>query len=129
MTDAPLQPAQSDELDRVLRAYFHARMPARWPAAPRPSGASSSSTLSLRRPGRAFSGLRRRLALAASIALLILGAFFASGKIATTDPTDTGLPPGAKATKEPMPWDVPGNDGSPVKHKGARTDTKTNATR
>jgi hypothetical protein len=83
MIESPLHPAQPDDIDRVLHAYYHRQMLQPWPAAPRPL-----ETLALQPRRRGLGGLRRRLALAASIALLILGAFFASGKIATTVPGD-----------------------------------------
>jgi hypothetical protein len=79
MTDAPLQSAQPDEIDRVLRAYFQRRTPRVWPPAPSPDAGPSIRKLPRRRGG-ALVGLRSRLALVAAIALIVLGAFLASGK-------------------------------------------------
>jgi hypothetical protein len=73
--------AQSgDDLDQMLRAFFQAEMPNPWPsapeAAPQPvllpaakSGASGLSPLT-----------RSRLALAASVALLVAGPLFLAGR-------------------------------------------------
>jgi hypothetical protein len=126
MIETPLQPAQSDEIDRVLRAYYQSQMPDSWPAAPRPLRV----TLSMPTPPRqrAFAGMRRRLALAASIALLIAGAFFASGKIAPSGPTD-GDPlkdPSAKVPPE-LRRHPPGDgdfDRLPFKHNDLKSATK-----
>jgi hypothetical protein len=91
-----------DALDGVLRAYFRAQMPRPWPALVLPQ----SSPTPLRPPsreGRPGGGrwplFRSRLALAASVALLILGPLFLSGKFQTTGSPSTfrlGPPEGSK---------------------------------
>jgi hypothetical protein len=65
------QPA--DDLDGLLRAFYRKEMPRRWPMPPvRP--------LPLRRDKpRNFASFRSHLALAASLALLLLGALLAGG--------------------------------------------------
>ena len=88
-------PRPPEDLDALLRAFFQAQMPQPWPAPP-PSGtalrpaASNGVTLPFRaperpasrptgpalyKPTRGWSLFRTRLALAASVALLALGAF------------------------------------------------------
>jgi hypothetical protein len=78
MIDESTRPEQADELDGVLRAYFHSELPRPWPEAPVPVG----RTLPTRPPASRRSGLRSHLALAASVAVVALGALFAAGKIA-----------------------------------------------
>jgi hypothetical protein len=65
-----------DDLDGLLRAYFQAEMPDPWPSFEAP--APRNGVLPLRRPQqpRRFNLWRSRLALAASILLLIAGALF-----------------------------------------------------
>jgi hypothetical protein len=76
LEEPSLQPG--DNLDNLLRAYFQAEMPNPWPsleapprrlrvASPRPAAKSGGSLL------------RSRLALAASIALLVSGPLFLAG--------------------------------------------------
>ena len=60
-------PRAADDLDDVLRAFFRAQLPNPWPAAPLPAASAT-------RRGTRRSVLRRsRLALAASVALLVAG--------------------------------------------------------
>src|SRR5438105_15021813 len=67
-----------DDLDGLLRAYFQAEMPDPWPSFEAP--APRNGFLPPRRPQpRRFALWRSRLALAASILLLIAGALFLFG--------------------------------------------------
>jgi hypothetical protein len=68
-----------DDLDGLLREYFHAELPDPWPSFEAP--APRNGILPLRRPVAPNANLwRSRLALAASILLLLATAFFvASG--------------------------------------------------
>ena len=64
----PLKP--SDDLEALLRAFFRSQMPPSWPSPRVPL----ASVMPLRRPPRVGRGLTRsRWALAASVALLLLG--------------------------------------------------------
>src|SRR3954471_1739881 len=77
-----------DDLDGLLRAFYRAQLPSPWPAlkAPPPPAARRPA------PGpRGWPLLRSRLALAASVALLVLGSLLFSGQLADTGKT-LGLP-------------------------------------
>jgi len=58
-----------DELDRLLRAYFHAEMPDPWPRAP---GAAPPRRV---QPVPPWQRLRGRLALAAAVSFFLVGSF------------------------------------------------------
>jgi hypothetical protein len=102
MNLVPTRPVPpGDDLDGLLRAFYRKEMPTRWPAPPVPP----AHRLPFRRPTpRGL--LRSRLALVASVALLVLGSLFVSGKVAPDQPTDLNpLPamgPGS-ATKPKLP--------------------------
>jgi hypothetical protein len=71
-------PPPEDDLDGLLRAFFKAEMPDPWPSLEAP--APRNGVLPLRRPkAPRFTLWRSRLALAASILLLIAGALFLIG--------------------------------------------------
>src|SRR5438270_7739590 len=77
-----------DDLDGLLRAFYRAQLPSPWPAlkAPPPPAARRPA------PGpRGWPLWRRRLALAASAALLVVAALLLSGQFADTGKT-LGLP-------------------------------------
>jgi hypothetical protein len=80
-----------DELDGILRAYFKAEMPDPWPSFEAPAPRNG---LPLRRPqAPRFTLLRSRLALAAAILLLVVGAFFLfGGSTNHSQPDRAGLP-------------------------------------
>jgi hypothetical protein len=80
-----------DDLDGLLRAYFQAEMPDLWPSFEAP--APRNGVLPLRRRTAPNANLwRSRLALAASILLLLATAFFvASGWGNNARPQDSGL--------------------------------------
>ncbi len=78
----PTQPEQApDEIDALLRAFFQAEMPKTWPAfkAPRPPSAQA--------PGW-WAKSRSRLALAASVTMLLLGSWWVASR-----PADYATPP------------------------------------
>lgn len=64
---------QGDELDHLLRSFFRAEMPNPWPPL---EEQEYPAVLSVRPPQRGQSPVRGRLALAASVALLVAGSFF-----------------------------------------------------
>jgi hypothetical protein len=65
-----------DDLDGLLRAFFRAQVPEPWPLLKSPATKSSQQG-----PGapRGLSLLRSRIALAASLLILLLGQLFISG--------------------------------------------------
>lgn len=82
--DSPWRERHGDDLDRLLSDFFRAELPNPWPAAPIPDEQPQSLPLSARKPIRHWSSLRSRFALAASVALLLAGGWFLSGKFAGT---------------------------------------------
>ena len=72
-----------DELDALLRAYFRAEMPDPWPAPPLVTAATRP--VAMARDGRASA--RSRLALAASVVVLIGGTMLLPKTKPATDPT------------------------------------------
>jgi hypothetical protein len=96
-----------DDLDGLLRAYFQAEMPDPWPSFEAP--APRNGVLPFRRPQhtRRFNLWRSRLALAASILLLIAGALFLFGGSRMNDATSSnpvkGRPNTAGIEKLPAP--------------------------
>lgn len=85
----------SDPLDGLLGAYFRSEMPSPWPALTR--------TQRPKRPVSLWSGTSSRLALAASVAFLLLtGYFLASGSLGTSTGPHFGLDNG-KASREALP--------------------------
>jgi hypothetical protein len=59
-----------DDLDRLLREFYRAELPEPWPVLRRPEAPPSRPRAA--RPRR-WTGLRRRLTVAASVALLLVG--------------------------------------------------------
>jgi hypothetical protein len=71
-----------DELDALLRAFFRSEMPDPWPAVKIPPAESAYSSW--------WTASRSRLALAASVALLMLGSWWLAGNTANyTAPVPT----------------------------------------
>jgi hypothetical protein len=66
-----------EPIDGLLRTFFRKEMPQRWPVAPRPPARPAPLPPSPRSAGT----VRTHLALAASVAVLTLGSFFAAGKV------------------------------------------------
>jgi hypothetical protein len=77
-----------DDLDNLLRAFFQAEMPTPWP--PAPETTAKPIVLPARKGGsRGLSPLvRSRLALAASVALLISGPLFLAHRHADAPPAE-----------------------------------------
>jgi hypothetical protein len=79
---APLSTGEGpapDDLEAILRAYFRAEVPDPWPAPPLTRAAARDA-----RPGPAGRGPgRSRLALAASVALLVAGSLAISSRTPT----------------------------------------------
>jgi len=66
-----------DDLDGLLRAFFRSQMPDPWPAPPVPR---SASVVTMRPASSRHPLMRSRFALAASVALLLLGSLFLPGR-------------------------------------------------
>jgi len=66
-----------DEIDGLLRAFFRAELPDPWPVLKPP--ADDENPVAVRKTGRTWAMMRSRLALAASIGLLLVGCWFLSG--------------------------------------------------
>ncbi len=79
----PVRPGDAmppeDEFDGRLRDFFRAEMPNPWPVFHAP--VTRREMLPFRTPRRRFSLMRSRLALAASVALIVGGALLLSGSI------------------------------------------------
>lgn len=107
----PVDPAGAgpDEgpLEEQLRAFFRAELPNPWPAftPPRPAAGPAPRLLG-------GSGRRSRYALAASIALLLLGSLALAGalKFGVPEPTNEGL---GAAARRPAPPAVPAGPALP----------------
>jgi hypothetical protein len=67
-----------DDVDRVLRAFFKAQMPDPWPSLEAPAPPRTLPFPAARSAAR-WPLMRSRLALAASVALLVVGLLFMSG--------------------------------------------------
>jgi len=91
----------SDPLDGLLRAYFRSQMPTPWPAF-RPQRVQRPTA-----PQSPWSGYASRLALAASVAFLLLtGYFLAGGSLGSGIGPHFGPLHEGKAAREPLP-DMP----------------------
>jgi hypothetical protein len=138
-------PQPGDELDALLTAFFRKEMPANWPAfQPPPSRPEAPPFLAApparsaraeRGPssgtGRAWPRRRTlwssRVALAASVALLLAGAFFAPGLLpgrpAPTGPGNVSISPDDIEATRPS---LPGPTSSPKRSKdGAKFDSSS----
>jgi len=78
--DSPGRGCHGDDLDRLLSDFFRAELPNPWPAPPISDDLTETLLLSARKPIRRGPALRSRFALAASVALLLAGGWFLSGK-------------------------------------------------
>jgi hypothetical protein len=107
---------EGDEIDQTLRAFFKAQMPDPWPSfeAP-PSQSANPFMLPLR-----SSGLRRRLALAASVAVLAASGWLLSGKFVDqrADSSPAFHYEGGKAERL-HPGDIKGSPILPVNPDGS----------
>jgi hypothetical protein len=79
-----------EPMDNLLRGFFRAEMPEPWPTMNRPE----PRILPFVRPQRAsrFASTRSRLALAASVGLLLVGSWFFSGTLRNNPPGDPSRP-------------------------------------
>jgi hypothetical protein len=78
-----------DEVDALLRCFFRAQMPSPWPALKPP--AKPWPGLPLTRPSRSTQ-LHSYFALAATLALLVLGSFFLSDLVPSRSALPTEAP-------------------------------------
>ena len=91
-----------DEIDGLLRAFFRAEVPDPWPVLKPPAAAETPAVLRrIRR--RPWTMMRSRLALAASIALLLIGCWFLSGLQGERPPGTEGTMFDPEATLRPFP--------------------------
>jgi hypothetical protein len=91
-----------DGLDRLLRAFFRAELPDPWPAFEAPAD-EPPALLPLRPAGRA-SLFRSRLALAASVALLLAGPWMLAGRFGHERHAAPGVGPfDGNARREKLP--------------------------
>jgi len=77
--DSPWRGRHGD-LDGLLSDFFRSELPKPWPEPPIPDEQPQTLPLPARKPFSRWSAVRSRLALAASIALLLAGGWFLSGK-------------------------------------------------
>jgi len=76
-------------LDRLLRRFFLAEMPSPWPVMPVPASESAPRSRPAARPWWFRS--RSRLALAASVGLLMVGSWNLAGSVTDYPPPATGV--------------------------------------
>jgi hypothetical protein len=93
----------SDDIDRQLATFFRGEVPHPWPALAAPA----NSTMPFQRAAAASHG---RMALAASIAVLLAGGWFLSGRLPTPVPTSGSLENGAAT----VPSELRGHGAPPV---------------
>jgi anti-sigma factor RsiW len=95
-----------EEIDGLLRAFFRAELPHPWPAMKAPAAPTAPARPAPSRPAL----WRSRLALAASVAVLALGALFLPGPAPreSQGPVPPGLSPGS-ARREALPPVAPDN--------------------
>jgi len=103
IASSPTESGQPDDLDRQLGAFFRGEAPKHWPAAPMPKRLAV-----VVRP--AATQYRGRLALAASVAALLIGGWFLSGRLPS--PTPSGSMDDTKAT---VPSSLRGGSAPPVR--------------
>jgi len=94
--DSPARGRSGDDLDGLLSAYFRAEMPDPWPAVVVPEEAPE--LLPLPMPARR-SLFRSRLALAASVALLLVGPWMLSDSFTKLDRGSTPSIDGGSASR------------------------------
>src|SRR5262245_8500152 len=115
-TEPPLLKTRSDrpddDLDGLLRDFFRAELPQRWPAAPQPVPLSSlnghANLAPAARPARSKArpwAWSSRVALAASVGGLLLGTLLLSGQFKGNQPpsdSDVGTPSGSRVHMKEM---------------------------
>jgi hypothetical protein len=91
-------PLSTDDVDGVLRAFFKAQVPAPWPALKALAVATETT--------KGWPMMRSRLALAASVAILVLGLSFLSGAFyGRANPSEQRITvdrPSASAENDPL---------------------------
>jgi hypothetical protein len=90
-----------DNLDNLLRAFFQAEMPNPWPSMEAPA-ARLKVAPPRPTPQRKGSLLRSRLALAASVALLLSGPLFLSSALRDTSMPNLNVGGGNASTVDPV---------------------------
>jgi hypothetical protein len=90
----PLQPG--DDLDGLLRKFLQSQLPKPWPPPRLPSTVTSSQ----RRPSNGKNLMRSRWALAASVALLLVGSWLLPSRFTPDGKPDHG-PSGALISDNP----------------------------
>jgi len=78
--DSPWRGSPGDDLDGLLRSYFQSEMPEPWPALELPTEETILPLPSKTRSPR-WKSFRSRLALAASVAFLLAGAWLIGGSL------------------------------------------------
>jgi hypothetical protein len=105
-----------DELDTLLRAFFQSELPHPWPALPLPETEAPARPVVPFTPPAAshpWVPVHSRLALAASVGLLLAGSWFLAGQF---QPADSGdLPPRPDAVYPAKGGHMMGPDGIKMK--------------
>ena len=86
-------------LDQVLGAYFKSELPAEWPALHLPHSARIAAPSATHKSAGA---VRSRLALAASVALLLLGQLWLTGRAPVRERTGARAPTATWEAKRPQ---------------------------
>jgi hypothetical protein len=89
-----------DELDTLLRAFFQSEMPHPWPALSLPETEEQARPVVplTPAPSHPWVPVHSRLALAASVGLLLAGSWFLAEQFHTAAPGDRPPPPDARYT-------------------------------
>jgi hypothetical protein len=106
---------EGDEIDQTLRAFFKAQMPDPWPSFEAPPTQSVLPFV----PAQRSSALRRRLALAASVAVLAAGGWLLSGKFVDRTAENSPDPRYVKPAAEVDPDGIKGRTILPVNPDGS----------
>jgi hypothetical protein len=102
IASSPTQAGNPDDIDRLLGDFFRGEVPQHWPAAPLPRQAA----VFVRPTTSQYGG---RLALAASVAALLLGGWLLSGRLPSR--TQSGSMDDTKAT---LPTSLRGGSATPI---------------
>jgi hypothetical protein len=82
-----------DELDTLLRAFFQSEMPHPWPVLSLPQADEQSRSVVPLTPAHPWGLAHSRLALAASVGLLLAGSWFLAEQFQTAPPDDQSFRP------------------------------------
>jgi hypothetical protein len=108
---------RSDDLDAMLRDFFQSEMPQPWPELPLPE---TRHVLPLTPPpARPWVRVRSRIALAASVGLLLTGSLLLPFTVGPSENTPRGTDIGLKDGHRPIPKDhkVRTHDGKEFEQK------------